>query len=573
MFRATTDIWSGEALQSAKDLSLEMQHLKTDVSRGGNAFAAQLLPHLVTTIRFIRTEGLPTFLALKEQAMVPVREFIQTALLPALEGMLPALAGLVENVKGLYQAFKSNPFFQEVVSVLRDQLWPLLRDLIIPMWVDFMENKLTLIKGVYDNVLKPAFDAILVFFQEFLVPLFRDEVIPAIREFAEMVMPLIAAVWTDTVQPAIQAFVDTLRELFDLFTVRGPEVGAMSAQMGGSMGASFTGIMAALKPVLDAFKEIAVFIWPLVKETWEEGLRPALEQLLEFLQKILNSPAFKTFVEVAVVVLKTLAVVLQTTLEIFLRIFSLIINLITGDWADAWADLKAIAKEALDFVLDILNLWGITDLFKSIWEGISEFFKGWAKGLIGSWVTVVNAVISLVNKIIEAWNGLNFKVPSFSMAGRQFGGQRFGVGRIGTIPDVQMPRIAFLGEGGIVTEPTLAVVGENGPEAVVPLNRAGGRHGRHHADSLRRQLRHRRLQRHGEQRPSRGQPHGRGYGIGVWRYSSTRASARTCDLRWRAVQQRHSEQFRERSGGRMDGCFVWSLSDETDWGIIFVGRL
>jgi phage-related minor tail protein len=31
-----------------------------------------------------------------------------------------------------------------------------------------------------------------------------------------------------------------------------------------------------------------------------------------------------------------------------------------------------------------------------------------------------------------------------------------------------------MANGGIVTSPTLALIGEAGPEAVVPLNRAGG---------------------------------------------------------------------------------------------------
>ena len=33
---------------------------------------------------------------------------------------------------------------------------------------------------------------------------------------------------------------------------------------------------------------------------------------------------------------------------------------------------------------------------------------------------------------------------------------------------------AMLGEGGIVNRPTLAMIGERGPEAVIPLNRGGG---------------------------------------------------------------------------------------------------
>ena len=37
-----------------------------------------------------------------------------------------------------------------------------------------------------------------------------------------------------------------------------------------------------------------------------------------------------------------------------------------------------------------------------------------------------------------------------------------------------VPDIPMLAQGGIVTSPTLAMIGEAGPEAVIPLNRAGG---------------------------------------------------------------------------------------------------
>ena len=36
-----------------------------------------------------------------------------------------------------------------------------------------------------------------------------------------------------------------------------------------------------------------------------------------------------------------------------------------------------------------------------------------------------------------------------------------------------VPNIPMLAEGGIVTGPTLAMIGERGPEAVIPLSRAG----------------------------------------------------------------------------------------------------
>jgi phage-related minor tail protein len=52
-----------------------------------------------------------------------------------------------------------------------------------------------------------------------------------------------------------------------------------------------------------------------------------------------------------------------------------------------------------------------------------------------------------------------------------------GFGRLGEDPAIGTgggARITAMANGGIVTSPTLALIGEAGPEAVVPLNRANG---------------------------------------------------------------------------------------------------
>ena len=54
---------------------------------------------------------------------------------------------------------------------------------------------------------------------------------------------------------------------------------------------------------------------------------------------------------------------------------------------------------------------------------------------------------------------MSFSFPSWVPV---FGGKGFDV-----------PNIPMLAEGGIVKSPTLAMIGERGPEAVVPLNQMG----------------------------------------------------------------------------------------------------
>lgn len=70
---------------------------------------------------------------------------------------------------------------------------------------------------------------------------------------------------------------------------------------------------------------------------------------------------------------------------------------------------------------------------------------------------------TIFNGIATVWNNtfgkLSFKIPSWVPG---IGGKGF-----------EVPNIPMLAAGGIVTSPTLAMVGEAGPEAVIPLDRLG----------------------------------------------------------------------------------------------------
>jgi methyl-accepting chemotaxis protein len=91
-----------------------------------------------------------------------------------------------------------------------------------------------------------------------------------------------------------------------------------------------------------------------------------------------------------------------------------------------------------------------------VWEGIVATMK-WA----------VNIVIDGINTMIRGLNLLNFSVPSWVPL---IGGQSIGF---------HLSEIPRLAAGGIVTQPTIAMIGEAGPEAVVPLtgSNAGGKVG------------------------------------------------------------------------------------------------
>jgi hypothetical protein len=90
---------------------------------------------------------------------------------------------------------------------------------------------------------------------------------------------------------------------------------------------------------------------------------------------------------------------------------------------------------------------------KAVFDGLTTYFDG----VFAIFKTLFNAIAKLWNNTIGK---LSFSVPDWVPG---LGGKGFDV-----------PNIPMLADGGIVTGPTLAMIGERGPEAVIPLSGRGG---------------------------------------------------------------------------------------------------
>ena len=105
---------------------------------------------------------------------------------------------------------------------------------------------------------------------------------------------------------------------------------------------------------------------------------------------------------------------------------------------------------------------------RKVVDNVFGFIKDVVMGSVDVITTYVQTVLgvykTIFNTIAKLWNNtigkLSFEFPSWVPG---LGGKGFSV-----------PNIPMLADGGIVNSPTLAMIGENGPEAVIPLNRAGG---------------------------------------------------------------------------------------------------
>lgn len=180
----------------------------------------------------------------------------------------------------------------------------------------------------------------------------------------------------------------------------------------------------------------------------------------------------------------------ENALQTLKGVFDFYVGLFTGDWGRMWDGFKstwsgvigwiggavqmliAPVQAAIGLIGDALGIafegmktavgaavdWAkekfisgfsiISNAVRTIFNGITNTIKSVLQGAINFFVDAINKVIGAINTAIRAYNSIPI-APD-----------------IGTIPPVPRVRLA---QGGIVTRPTYALIGEAGPEAVVPL--------------------------------------------------------------------------------------------------------
>lgn len=167
--------------------------------------------------------------------------------------------------------------------------------------------------------------------------------------------------------------------------------------------------------IWEAWKPVIDLIFDGIKWLWDNMLKP-------FVNFVAGS-LIKSFEQLGPAVRETLGIVKN----MFSGLIDFVVGVFTGDWSRAWEGVKKI--------------------FGSIFEGIGKLAK-----------RPINGIINIVNTLIRGLNKIHLPdwVPVIGGKG------------------INLPEIPKLAKGGIVDSATLAVVGEAGKEAVMPLENNTG---------------------------------------------------------------------------------------------------
>ena len=138
-----------------------------------------------------------------------------------------------------------------------------------------------------------------------------------------------------------------------------------------------------------------------------------------------------------------------------------------------WEGFKAGVQGAWDFITGIFgNLASFFgSIFSSAWEAVKavfstggQIFMGIVDGITSAFRTIVNAIITGINHVVALpFNAINGFLSFLK------GIDILGVKPFDWVGTIDVPQIPLLAQGGVVSGATAAVIGEEGTEAVLPL--------------------------------------------------------------------------------------------------------
>lgn len=232
------------------------------------------------------------------------------------------------------------------------------------------------------------------------------------------------------------------------------------------LAAAFETLNAALKPVIEAWDEFYVmgfkpgieFIQDTgigVLEEWEEAFRDLAGVFSESETEISNS-----------------LILLGQTLQVVWASASAILTLTQTTWRAGFTYLSGMVSSLIRFIISSFGglatfLQGVfTADWQKAWEGLVTMAKSPVNLIIGYLNAMISAVVEGVNTLIKAANKLSFTVPDWVPG---IGGEKFGF----NLKTITAPQVPMLADGGVISQPTLAMMGEyagakSNPEIAAP---------------------------------------------------------------------------------------------------------
>ena len=418
--------------------------------------------------------------------------------------MQQVLPSVVQGATALLQAF---------VGVLPD-----LARMILGVLPDLIEALETVFKGIVDalpDLIEAIAQALPTLIPQ-LITAIIDMVVYLMEHFSEIIQPIIEAL-PDIIISIVDAMIDNLPALIEgLISLVLGIVEAIPDIIMGLIDALptiiekvITGLLNCIPQLIEGVIQLVIALVTHLPEIIM-GLIEAIPKIIEAIVTALINAApalFEGFAKIFGGAWEVIQNVFSAVGEWFSEVFSAAWEGIKSAWSAVgdffsgiWDGIVGIFSAVGEWFGDIFSgawdaitsVWdAVTGFFSGIWDGIVNVFSGvgeWFDNIfqgawdaitgifsgIGEWfsnvfdglVNIVKApinwIIDGINVLIDGLNMLSFDIPDWVPI---VGGRHFGF---------DISHIAHLAEGGVVEGLTPLVAGEDGAEAIVPLENNTG---------------------------------------------------------------------------------------------------
>lgn len=278
------------------------------------------------------------------------------------------------------------------------------------------------------------------------------------------ILPNIANVLRDVFKEIAEALPDIINEfvpmlaetVLDVMVVLLDNLPAIIDALVQALGKIALAIMDRLPQILTSLTQAILSIF--VALTSPENMRVAIQSMIML---------FTAIVQALPQILEQLALAQEeiiTNLVDFLTDPATIETVLIAGY-ELFKALVAAVPKILDLMI---SAWG--DLFSKLWEAMKNNFTEFA-GKFGKGVG--NALINAINSMLDFVQGF-LNGPIYAINGALDALNQIPGVNIGQLSTITIGRIPALAAGGLVTSPTTALIGEAGPEAVIPLRSTNG---------------------------------------------------------------------------------------------------
>lgn len=320
---------------------------------------------------------------------------------------------------------------------------------------DTLEYTIQVIKNLGKNFLTSIGRKILP-----VVKSVAEQLLPAIETGLDNIMPLFDSIYAAaspliniigdyiaTILPILQSEMESVKGVFGLIQ---PILENIGTKLGPVFQKVFTKITEVFQDLQPVFGDFISNLFPAIGECID-ALLPIVETVLSVLSPILDMvgqlvksllPALTSIIQFLMPVIKVLASVfseyLGNAISYIMPIIQNIVNVFSG---------------ICDFITNVF-----AGNWSAAWDNVVSIFQNYFQAIVGYAKAPINAVVSIINGVIQGINECGFTIPDWVPV---VGGKDF---------RINIPEIPMFASGGFTNGPSVA--GEAGTEAVISFDSA-----------------------------------------------------------------------------------------------------